>query len=80
LPGLTRQSILFGKKILAKKMDTRVKPAYDAVLWCTAASRCVGWAKPPDANASGGVPTIQSPDPEMAMVGTAQERLCPPYD
>src|ERR1700712_3989049 len=30
LPGLTRQSILF-EKTLAKVMDTRVKPAYDAV-------------------------------------------------
>jgi hypothetical protein len=28
-PGLTRPSILL-EKILAKKMDTRVKPAYDA--------------------------------------------------
>jgi len=29
LPGLTRQSIL--ERLLAKKMDTRVKPAYDEV-------------------------------------------------
>src|SRR6201991_2577119 len=34
----------------------------------------VGWAKPPDANASGGVPTKA-----LKVVGTAQERLCPPY-
>jgi hypothetical protein len=31
LPGLTRQSILF-EKILAKKMDARVKPAHDAAM------------------------------------------------
>ena len=42
-------------------------------------SRCVGWAKPPDANASGGGPTIQSTAFGVVMVGTAQERLCPPY-
>src|SRR4051812_33798502 len=34
----------------------------------------VGWAKSPDANASGGVPTKA-----LKMVGTAQERLCTPY-
>jgi hypothetical protein len=28
LPGLTRQSIIFEKR-LAKKMDARVKPAHD---------------------------------------------------
>jgi hypothetical protein len=33
LPGLTRQSIRF-EKTLAKKMDTRVKPAYDAARIC----------------------------------------------
>jgi hypothetical protein len=38
----------------------------------------VGWAKRPDANASGGVPTIQRRI-RIKMVGTAQERLCPPY-
>jgi hypothetical protein len=38
----------------------------------------VGWAKTPDANASGVVPTIQ-PRTGIKMVGTAQERLCPPY-
>src|SRR5438270_13385885 len=32
LPGLTRQSILF-ERLLRRWMDTRVKPAYDAV-WC----------------------------------------------
>jgi hypothetical protein len=37
LPGLTRQSILF-ERLLAKTMDTRVKPAYDAVLFDGAAS------------------------------------------
>jgi hypothetical protein len=31
LPGLTRQSILFSKTIVAKKMDARVRPAHDAV-------------------------------------------------
>src|SRR3954464_1302748 len=31
LPGLARKSILFGK-ILAKKMDARVKPAHDALM------------------------------------------------
>src|SRR5262249_7054248 len=30
LPGLTRQSINFCKKPLAKKMDARVKPAHDS--------------------------------------------------
>jgi hypothetical protein len=45
----------------------------------TEAESSVGWAKPPDANASGGVPTIDLPHSEMVMVGTAQERLCPPY-
>jgi hypothetical protein len=34
--------------------------------------------KAPDANASGGVPTIQR-HLRIKMVGTAQERLCPPY-
>src|SRR6266446_8523504 len=29
LPGLTRQSIHLCKKLLAKKMDARVKPAHD---------------------------------------------------
>jgi hypothetical protein len=29
LPGLTRQSIILRKKIFAKKMDARVKPAHD---------------------------------------------------
>jgi GTP-binding protein len=29
LPGLTRQSIIFAKKLFAKKMDPRVKPAGD---------------------------------------------------
>ena len=29
--------------------------------------------------ASGGVPTIPSAHTETKMVGTAQERLCPPY-
>jgi hypothetical protein len=38
----------------------------------------VGWPKRPDAKASGGVPTM-NPHPEIRMVGTAQERLCPPY-
>jgi hypothetical protein len=38
----------------------------------------VGWAKASDANASGGVPTVQ-PCIRIKMVGTAQERLCPPY-
>jgi hypothetical protein len=28
-PGLTRQSIVLRKKLLAKKMDARVKPAHD---------------------------------------------------
>jgi hypothetical protein len=28
LPGLTRQSIRF-ERLFAKRMDTRVKPAYD---------------------------------------------------
>src|SRR4051812_30781628 len=36
----------------------------------------VGWAKRPDANASGGVPTIQRRI-RIKMVGTAQERLLP---
>jgi hypothetical protein len=31
LPGLTRQSIFFEERILRRVMDTRVKPAYDAV-------------------------------------------------
>jgi hypothetical protein len=31
LPGLTRQSITFAKKLFAKKMDARVKPAHDDV-------------------------------------------------
>jgi hypothetical protein len=39
----------------------------------------VGWAKRRDANAAGGVPTIQ-PWILIKMVGTAHERLCPPYD
>jgi hypothetical protein len=30
LPGLTRQSILFGR-LFAKTMDARVKPAHDGV-------------------------------------------------
>src|SRR5690348_6285850 len=38
----------------------------------------VGWAKPPGAQAAGGVPTIFVPCTEM--VGTAQARLCPPYE
>jgi hypothetical protein len=42
------------------------------------AAKVVGWAKPPGANASGGVPTIQPPI-RTTMVGTAQQRLCPPY-
>ena len=29
LPGLTRQSINLRKKLLAKKMDARVKPTHD---------------------------------------------------
>jgi hypothetical protein len=29
LPGLTRQSIHLCKKLLAKMMDARVKPAHD---------------------------------------------------
>src|SRR5262245_50803396 len=31
LPGLTRQSILFAKRVLRRRMDPRVKPGGDAV-------------------------------------------------
>jgi hypothetical protein len=42
--------------------------------------QCVGWAKRPGANASGGVPTISGEDVRFKKrVGTAQMRLCPPY-
>jgi hypothetical protein len=30
-PGLTRPSIRFARWFLAEEMDTRVKPAYDAI-------------------------------------------------
>ena len=44
------------------------------------AARCVGWAKRPGANASGGVPTESARRRSIQkMVGTAQMRLCPPY-
>ena len=38
----------------------------------------LGWAKRPDANASGSVPTNTCI--RNKTVGTSQERLCPPYD
>jgi hypothetical protein len=42
--------------------------------------KCVGWAKRPDANAFGGVPTTCCEDiPIQKMVGTAQMRFCAPY-
>jgi putative transcriptional regulator len=43
-------------------------------------AQCVGWAKRPGANASGGVPTESARRRSIQkMVGTAQMRLCPPY-
>src|SRR5438270_7598221 len=41
--------------------------------------RTVGWAKPPDAYASGGVPTIHEHRDQEGGHG-AKTRLCPPYD
>src|SRR5438270_7683465 len=39
----------------------------------------VGWAKPADANASGGVPTIARPDSLKEWWARREARLCPPY-
>jgi hypothetical protein len=47
---------------------------------CTSGQWRVGWAKPADANASGGVPTIQAAHPDQDGGHGAKARLCPPYD
>src|SRR3954453_18083873 len=56
LPGLTRPSIHF-ERLLRRVIDARVKPAHDASL-VASPLESVGWAKCPDANASGSVPTM----------------------
>src|SRR3954468_15326625 len=59
-------------RLLAKAADND-----DNVVWGGHGNillKLVGWAKRPDANASGGVPTISVSEFEVKMVGTARRR------
>ena len=80
-----RQDEVFRGGFSAAEKRRRHQSAEKFRSFCRATARLnsyaafVGWAKTSDANASGGVPTIR-PCIWIKMVGTAQERLCPPCD
>jgi beta-N-acetylhexosaminidase len=66
---------------ILQKSDARLKAREGALHLSSQgrgeALRGVGWAKPPDANAAGGVPTIPSSHPDT-MVGTALRAFARP--
>src|SRR5260370_31401997 len=87
LPGLTRQSILFAKKVLTKRMDPRVKPAGDGGFASRAAPHTEPGARPLCASAQTNMLYAEERDPgaaadfsarngSMALVVASGESSC----